>query len=140
MTLLAYFFAAYYLFFSVQSAVSDLDIISSFERVSAFAWMSAFLFYRFSEKLSESSETLAKYLDGKDAEVAGTTYSDLKQLTQKIENCGYFQNFVPDEEETEEVVTVEEVSPSLETPAVESVAGRARFSILIYQLKIDAIT
>ncbi len=47
-------------------------------------------FSSFEEALSAASEHIVNYVESKDKEVAGTTYKDLKDVVQKIENSHYF--------------------------------------------------
>lgn len=50
------------------------------------------------------------YLDGKDKEVAGTTYKNLKDLISQINACGYFDKSqtAEEEEETKEDATAQQ--------------------------------
>ena len=53
------------------------------------------------------AEHLTFLLEGKDKEILGTTYKELHDMIGKIEECGYF-NHVVEEEEEEEVTPVAE--------------------------------
>lgn len=56
----------------------------------------------FDTQLNAASEHIVNYLDGKDKEILGTTYKDLKDMTERIIGCGYFDNPHAEEEVVEE--------------------------------------
>lgn len=60
----------------------------------------------YTEELTKASDHFANLLDGKDKPVVGTTYKDLKVLIDLIDDCGYFEHAMQEEEgqETEYVV------------------------------------
>lgn len=43
------------------------------------------------KKLNQAAEHLVNVLDGKDRQVVGTTYKELKELITLINDCGYFE-------------------------------------------------
>ena len=43
------------------------------------------------QRLSQASEHMVNILEGKDRQVLGTTYKDIKDLLTLINECGYFE-------------------------------------------------
>merc|ERR1712193_134309 len=65
----------------------------------------------FADELQASAEHLARYVEGSDKEVLGTTYKDLRAIVEQIQECGYFDQQAAaeeDEEVAEESKEVEE--------------------------------
>lgn len=60
----------------------------------------------YTEQLSAASEHIVNYLEGKEKDVAGTTYKQLKDLVSQINQSGYFDQ-VNTETVTEEAVAEE---------------------------------
>jgi caprin-1 len=60
----------------------------------------------YAEELAKASDHFVNLLDGKDKPVVGTTYKDLKVLIDLIDDCGYFEHAMEEEEgqDTEFVV------------------------------------
>jgi len=71
----------------------------------------------FQEQIVTSSEHFCNLLDGKEKDVIGTTYKDLKDVVGKIVESGYLDRPAGAEEEPEE--TVEEVKEEVVPPADE---------------------
>lgn len=67
-----------------------------------------FLCFSFSEHLNAASDHLVSYLDRQDKKVLNTTYKELHELIDRIENCGYFDRISRVEQETR---APEETSP-----------------------------
>lgn len=81
----------------------------------------------FDTQLNQSAEHALFLIDSREKEVAGTTYKDLKELIDLINNCGYFENAPQDDEETktkagdQEFVVVE----TTEVPQADSAEVQA---------------
>ena len=45
----------------------------------------------YAQQLTTAAEHLVNTLDGKDRQVLGTTYKELKELLNLINDCGYFE-------------------------------------------------
>lgn len=72
----------------------------------------------YQEQLNAASEHIVSLIDAKDKEVLGTTYKELKELIDLINQCGYFENAPLEEEEEETAATTEEdysVNNAIET-------------------------
>lgn len=52
----------------------------------------------YTEGLAKASDHFVNLLDGKDKPVVGTTYKDLKVLIDLIDDCGYFEHAMEEEE------------------------------------------
>ncbi|RUS81922.1 hypothetical protein EGW08_010308 [Elysia chlorotica] len=87
----------------------------------------------YSQRLTTAAEHLVAILDGKDRQVVGTTYKEIKELITLISGCGYFEKVVseadPAEEEAggaddEDDETVEEDAPASMTEAAPSEADQ----------------
>lgn len=53
------------------------------------------------EQLTRASEHIVSFLDGREKSVMGTTYKQLKEMVDKINDCGYFDNVNSPGEETQ---------------------------------------
>ena len=58
-----------------------------------------FTYFSYTSQLTEAAEHIVNFLDAKDKEVAGTTYKNLKDLIRQINECGYFEKTVAEEEQ-----------------------------------------
>ncbi|XP_064600396.1 caprin-1-like [Liolophura sinensis] len=78
----------------------------------------------YQEQLTQAAEHVSNLLDGKDKEVVGTTYKELRELMDLINNCGYFENIPcygetePQEDTAAEVTSTEVESPVVTEPVV----------------------
>ena len=55
----------------------------------------------YSQRLTTAAEHLVAILDGKDRQVVGTTYKEIKELIDLISGCGYFENLSSEAEPVE---------------------------------------
>lgn len=76
----------------------------------------------YAEELTKASEHFASLLDGKDKPVVGTTYKDLKVLIDLIDDCGYFEHAMQEEEghESEFVVVSTTEIPEADSAEVQA--------------------
>lgn len=83
----------------------------------------------YAEELTKASEHFASLLDGKDKPVVGTTYKDLKVLIDLIDDCGYFEHAMQEEEGHESEFVVVSTTEIPEADSAE-VMTFALFSLL----------
>ncbi|KAK2146087.1 hypothetical protein LSH36_634g00074 [Paralvinella palmiformis] len=78
----------------------------------------------YTEQLTNASEHIISFLDARDKSVIGTTYKQLREMVDKINDCGYFDNVNTTEEEKKvesEPAVVEQTTaapePEISSPA-----------------------
>ncbi|KAK3750919.1 hypothetical protein RRG08_029836 [Elysia crispata] len=84
----------------------------------------------YSQRLTTAADHLVAILDGKDRQVVGTTYKEIKELITLISGCGYFEKLTSEPEPVEasfveETGLAEEEDEATEEDAAASVADAA---------------
>ncbi|XP_012939327.1 caprin-1 [Aplysia californica] len=80
------------------------------------------------QRLTAAAEHMVNILDGKDRQVLGTTYKELKELLTLINECGYFEKAnpaVPEEVIAESTEEVEEEEAAVEVEETSGETGAA---------------
>lgn len=79
------------------------------------------------QRLTQAAEHLVNILDGKDRQVVGTTYKELKELITLINECGYFERARQAQKEgvAEPSQDTEQFTASTEEPAAEDLLASA---------------
>lgn len=90
----------------------------------------------YAEELTKASEHFASLLDGKDKPVVGTSYKDLKVLIDLIDDCGYFEHAMQEEEGHENEFVVVSTTEIPEADSAEVIIF-ALYSFHLYVQCLD---